>query len=595
MDRISKGDIPPPITDEYHGDFNEIKSNLNQAIDVMGSLNTEITTLIDAAESGKLDVRADASGFVGGWGSMVTGLNNLVDAFVAPINVTAEYIDRVAKGSLPTRISDEYRGDFNEIKSNLNQLIDSLSGFIDDMRDMAAKHDAGDIDVSIDHSRYAGFYRAMSEGVNDMVFDHMHMNREAMAVFDEFGRGNFEADMAPLPGKKRFINESINRVRGNLAEFNKELGGVIEALKRGQLDRRANAEAFAGGWRSMIGGINDVILAIAAPLDESGKAIGLMATGDLTARMTNSYGGDLKRFGDNVNSLGESLSGLIAEVNRSVTSTADSAQAISNTAGGMAVSWKDQANQSEQVSTAVEDMARTITENAMNATKTAELAENSGRVANSGGEVLEQTIGKMRDISAVVRESADNIGRLGESSKQIGDIVSVIDEIAYQTNLLALNAATEAARAGEQGRGFAVVAEEVRRLAERTSEATKQIGEMIKRIQVETRDAVASMDKGTSEVGEGIRLADKAGASLTEILESIQSVLERINQIAVASEQQSATSEEISASVTSIFQVARESADEVDEVARTSRGMTRQTEELSQLMSRFRIAKADDR
>jgi len=195
----------------------------------------------------------------------------------------------------------------------------------------------------------------------------------------------------------------------------------------------------------------------------------------------------------------------------------------------------------------------------------------------------------MRDISNVVSESAGSIGKLGDSSKQIGDIISVIDDIAYQTNLLALNAAIEAARAGEQGRGFAVVADEVRKLAERTGEATKQIAEMIKKIQSETQDAVTAMDKGTNEVREGIELADKAGASLQEILESIQSVLDRINQIAQASEEQSATSEQISASVTSISQVARDSAQQVDGVAATAEEMASLTQQLSKLMSHFKV------
>ena len=125
VDRISKGDIPPKITDTYNGDFNEIKNNLNQCIDVMNGLLQETNTLIQATQDGKLQTRGNAQQFAGGWGELVGGVNKLIDAFVAPINVTAEYVDRISKGDIPPKITDNYNGDFNEIKNNLNQCIDA--------------------------------------------------------------------------------------------------------------------------------------------------------------------------------------------------------------------------------------------------------------------------------------------------------------------------------------------------------------------------------------------------------------------------------------------------------------------------------------
>ena len=125
MDRISKGDIPPKITDTYNGDFNEIKNNLNACIDVMNGLLRETNTLIQATQDGKLQTRGNAQQFAGGWGELVGGVNRLIDAFVAPINVTAEYVDRISKGDIPPKITDTYNGDFNEIKNNLNSCIDA--------------------------------------------------------------------------------------------------------------------------------------------------------------------------------------------------------------------------------------------------------------------------------------------------------------------------------------------------------------------------------------------------------------------------------------------------------------------------------------
>jgi methyl-accepting chemotaxis protein len=237
----------------------------------------------------------------------------------------------------------------------------------------------------------------------------------------------------------------------------------------------------------------------------------------------------------------------------------------------------------------MEEMSRTVTDNAHSATQTANVARNSGEVATTGGKVVEQTISKMKEIAAVVEMSADNIAKLGESSKKIGNIISVIDDIADQTNLLSLNAAIEAARAGEQGRGFAVVADSVGKLAISTASATKEIADMIKGIQVDTEAAVKAMEKGTIEVQSGIELADNAGKSIEDILKGINELLDMVNQIAAASEQQSATSEQISKNVSSISKVTADSARNVEDVASTANELARMTEMLTSLVSQFKI------
>jgi methyl-accepting chemotaxis protein len=182
------------------------------------------------------------------------------------------------------------------------------------------------------------------------------------------------------------------------------------------------------------------------------------------------------------------------------------------------------------------------------------------------------------------------VRELGKSSDQIGEIISVIDDIADQTNLLALNAAIEAARAGEQGRGFAVVADEVRKLAERTTKATKEIAGMIKKIQVDTAGAVSSMEQGTGEVEKGKQLADRAGASLQEIVGVSQKVTDMVTQIAAASEEQSSASEQISKNVEAISKVTGETAQGTQQIARAAEDLNRLTEKLQELTSRFTVS-----
>jgi methyl-accepting chemotaxis protein len=255
----------------------------------------------------------------------------------------------------------------------------------------------------------------------------------------------------------------------------------------------------------------------------------------------------------------------------------------------MAAGAKEQTNQTAEVASAVEEMTKTIMENSRNASETAIVAKDAKTSAEQGGKVVAETVEGMRKIADVVQKSAETVQELGRSSDQIGEIVTVIDDIADQTNLLALNAAIEAARAGEQGRGFAVVADEVRKLAERTTKATKEIAGMIKKIQQDTAGAVESMEEGTTQVADGIALADKAGTSLKEIVENSQRVTDMITQIATASEEQSSTSEQISKNVEAISAVTSETATGIQQVARAAEDLNHLTETLGSLVGQFRL------
>jgi methyl-accepting chemotaxis protein len=196
----------------------------------------------------------------------------------------------------------------------------------------------------------------------------------------------------------------------------------------------------------------------------------------------------------------------------------------------------------------------------------------------------------MNVIAERVRQTSKTVEALGNRSDQIGQIVGTIEDIADQTNLLALNAAIEAARAGEQGRGFAVVADEVRALAERTTRATREIGEMIKAIQSETRAAVKAMEDGVHEVEKGAVSSQKSGQALQEILERINEVTMQVNQIATAAEQQTATTGEVTSNIQQITEVVHQTARDADETAGAAAQLSQQANDLQNLVSRFRLS-----
>jgi methyl-accepting chemotaxis protein len=267
----------------------------------------------------------------------------------------------------------------------------------------------------------------------------------------------------------------------------------------------------------------------------------------------------------------------------------DASIQISSSTEEMAAGSQEQRAQAIEVAGAVEEMTKPIMENCRNASNTAETARTAKNLAESGGRVVEETVRGMKSIAEVVNTSATTVRALGKSSDQIGEIIDVIDDIADQTNLLALNAAIEAARAGDQGRGFAVVADEVRKLAERTTKATKEIAIMIKKIQTDTLGAVKSMEVGTAKVEEGIVLADKAGLALKEIMGVSQKVTDMISQIAVAGEEQSTASEQISKNVEAISAVTTQTASGTELIARAAEDLNRLTENLQSLVAKFTL------
>lgn len=378
--------------------------------------------------------------------------------------------------------------------------------------------------------------------------------------------------------------------RAKIIQLSNELNKVIEDAKNGLLDNRGDEKKFEGVYKELIGGLNQTLDAVILPVQDGAKVLEVMTTGDFTPRVTAEYLGQHRMIKDSINGLGDSISRILKEVSDAVQATASASTQISSSSEEMAAGAQEQSAQTTEIAGAIEQMTSTILQTTKNAATAAEQAKSAGFAAQEGGVVIKETIEGMNRIAVVVKNAAQTVQELGASSEQIGTIVQVIDDIADQTNLLALNAAIEAARAGEQGRGFAVVADEVRKLAERTTKATKEIGDMIKKIQKDTSGAVKSMELGTAEVEKGIQFAEKSGKSLNEIIVNANSVVDVINQVAAASEEQSSAAEQISKSIEGISSVTQQSAAGVQQIARAAGDLNNLTVNLQGLVEQFKVS-----
>ncbi|MCW8856020.1 MAG: methyl-accepting chemotaxis protein [Kangiella sp.] len=329
--------------------------------------------------------------------------------------------------------------------------------------------------------------------------------------------------------------------------------------------------------------------AIIRLLDE----IDSLADGDLTvkATVTEDFTGAIA---DSFNLTIDQLRGVVGAINEAVDQVSKSAEETQQTSSALAEASRQQAQEITGASAAINEMAVSIEQVSANASESSQVAEKSVEIAKKGGEVVRNTIRGMDTIREQIQETSKRIKRLGESSQEIGNIVSLINDIADQTNILALNAAIQASAAGEAGRGFAVVADEVQRLAERSSNATKQIEALVKTIQTDTNEAVISMEDTTSEVVRGARLAQDAGVALEEIETVSTNLADLIQSISNAARQQAASAGHVSNTMTVIQEITTQTSEGTQETARSIGKLTELSEDLRRSVSGFKLDSTND-
>ena len=316
--------------------------------------------------------------------------------------------------------------------------------------------------------------------------------------------------------------------------------------------------------------------------------MGDLADGDLTvrAKVTEDITGAVA---DSLNYTIDELSSLVTGVNRAASQVAERTQEARQVSEDLIAAAQRQSQEIEATSARLLEVSQVITEVAANASESSKVAERSLVAAEKGQTAVQNSIAGMNDIREQIQETSKRIKRLGESSQEIGEIVELISDITEQTNVLALNAAIQAATAGEAGRGFSVVAEEVQRLAERSAEATKQIGTIVKTIQSDTKDAVAAMEKSTQGVVEGAKLSDAAGQALTEIGDVARQLASLIQSYARQAQDQAASTMQVADSMQGILEITKDTTVGTQMTAASIQNLSEVANELKNSISGFRL------
>jgi methyl-accepting chemotaxis protein len=364
-------------------------------------------------------------------------------------------------------------------------------------------------------------------------------------------------------GKDGKRNGAVIEWRNETVEkaIEEEVDGVVKAASEGDFTQRVPLEGKSGFMLNLSTAMNGLCGNVAETMNDFAGLMGTMADGDLVRRITADYRGVFGQLKDDTNRMADRLTETLSEIKSVGREVANAAAEISTSTTDLSQRTEEQAASLEQTSASMEQMSATVKKNAENALQANQLTSGSRDIADRGGQV--------------VAKAVDAMARIEDSSRKISDIIGVIDEIARQTNLLALNAAVEAARAGDAGRGFAVVASEVRSLAQRSSQAAKDIKDLI--------------TNSSSQVQDGVGLVNQTGASLTEILASIKQVADIVAEIASASGEQSTGIDQINKALNQMDEVTQQNSALVEENAASAKTLEQQSETMNEKVAFFRL------
>ncbi len=559
---LSRGELPRAPTELHQGEYEALRQDMLAVVASMERQAREVDQLLAAATRGDLRSRVDPAQHQGRDRRLVEQINALLDSVVSPLELAARYVDEIAHGILPPPIGEAWAGDFATLRGNLNGCIASLDGLVRAVRELGQAHQTGDVEARIDEAGFQGVYRELSAGVNGAVTIHVESMGKVLETLASYASGDFSVTCPRFPGKLGTTHERLDTLRANLRLVATAIQDLSAAAQGGRLSVRADAARLNGDWALLARGLNDMLDALLAPVDEASRTLRRLAARDLRARVESAYQGDHAALREAVNQTAESLEQALEQVAAASDQVSSAASQIASSSQSVATGASEQAGSLQEINGSL-DAVSAITRGASeHATQANGLARQAGGAARDGVAAVDLMQGAM----ARIRSSAEGTAQ----------IIRDINDIAFQTNLLALNAAVEAARAGDAGRGFAVVAEEVRSLARRSKEAAAKTESLI-------RESVRQTEAGEST-------SRNVAGKLGDIVGSVEKVASIVAEIAASAGDQASGIERVQRAVSSMDRVTQQNAASAEQSSSAAAELSSQAGTLSRMLSTFQLA-----
>lgn len=480
-------------------------------------------------------------------------------------NGVADTVDALSEGN--TRVECSAKSEKDKLGTAVKRLRKNLVSIIsEDVGGLVESASHGDLSQRIDLEDKQGFYKQLAKGLNDLVSLNDAVVNDAVSVVGKMAQGNLGSKMRKdYAGSFATLAMNINVMQDQLRDvIEHEIQDIVASAAKGDLAKRIEVDSKQGFYRELGNSINSLVSKCEDVILDASSVMSALAEGDLTRKIESDYEGSFAALKEDINSTVDKLTEVVVDIKHSSGQVRVGAEEISLGNQNLSQRTEQQAAALEETSSTMNQINSTTEQTSHNAREADQLAKGAAGTAEQGKKVVTEAVNAVKAIE--------------ESSKQMANIISVIDEIAFQTNLLALNASVEAARAGEQGRGFAVVADEVRTLASRSAQAASEIKGLIE-------DSIV-------KVGEGTRSVHNSGSALEEIVESINKVATIVGEISNASQEQAMGISEVSKTVVSMDDITQQNSALVEESAAASESLSEQARTLDSLIDYFRLATA---